>query len=214
MSGPEEIERNDPEDFVRAAAGCLVSRNRLVEQNLPLARLLVKLVRRRYPRADRDELLQAGAIGLIKAIRGYNPARGKFSTYAGTAMRREMELHIQRDRLVTLGTATVLSPNTDTAQKRQAKTGFWSPVALADLLRAEPREQAEDWEHVSPAMVLTWMTQLSTRDQELLRLYYFEGQASGELSQRYRITRSAISKARLQALSRLAAIAAAAGYRR
>jgi len=61
----------------------------LVEQNLPLVRLVVAGVAARFPRhADRDELASAGTLGLVEAARRYDPALGvPFARYASTRIR-------------------------------------------------------------------------------------------------------------------------------
>ncbi|MBX5463929.1 MAG: sigma-70 family RNA polymerase sigma factor [Clostridia bacterium] len=99
--GAEE-ERRDL--FRRLRAGDRAARERLVELNLPLVRSLVE----RLPasREEREDLLQAGVIGLLKAIDGFDPERGtRFSTYAVPAILGELRaylrstaaLHVSRD---------------------------------------------------------------------------------------------------------------------
>jgi RNA polymerase sigma-B factor len=68
----------------------------LVERWMPLARQLA----RRYGRTSEpfDDLLQVASIGLIKALRGYDPDRGKaFSSYAVPTIMGEIKRHF-RDR--------------------------------------------------------------------------------------------------------------------
>lgn len=75
------------------------ARSRIVEAN----RGLVWHVARRFPRhalagMDLDDLVQAGFLGLLRAIDGFDPSRGmQFSTYAvpwiRQSMRRAMENH-------------------------------------------------------------------------------------------------------------------------
>jgi RNA polymerase sigma factor (sigma-70 family) len=73
--------------FVQAQAGCRDSLERLMAQH---EGLLQAVVRRQWlgPLAY-DEALQAGRIGLWRAILGYEPKRGTaFSTYAWPAIQR------------------------------------------------------------------------------------------------------------------------------
>lgn len=39
---------------------------------------------------DLEDYIQAGSIGLLKAIRSYDPEKGKWSTYAGVCIAREI----------------------------------------------------------------------------------------------------------------------------
>ncbi len=51
----------------------------------------------RYNEADYDDWLQNGRIGLMRAARLWDPARGKWSTFALVCIKSEM-LHRERDR--------------------------------------------------------------------------------------------------------------------
>jgi len=62
---------------------------KLVEQHLPLVRLVVSGVAAKFPRhADREDLASAGAVGLVEAARRFDPALGvPFARYASTRIR-------------------------------------------------------------------------------------------------------------------------------
>ena len=57
----------------------------MVEENLPLVHHIVARMTQRFPATfSRDDLAQAGALGLIEAVARFDPARGfAFSTFAG-----------------------------------------------------------------------------------------------------------------------------------
>jgi RNA polymerase sigma-B factor len=72
------------------------ARARLVEMHLPLVRYFA----RRYANRGEplDDLLQAGAVGLVKAVDRFDPERGlEFSTYAAPTILGEIRRHF-RDR--------------------------------------------------------------------------------------------------------------------
>src|ERR1700739_2228121 len=72
------------------------ARERLIESHLPLVRALA----RRYagPNAELDDLVQVGAVGLIKASDRFDPARGvAFATFATPTIEGEIRHHL-RDR--------------------------------------------------------------------------------------------------------------------
>lgn len=45
---------------------------------------------------DRDEVISAAEYGLVKAARGFDPDRGRFSTYAGRVMENEIRMELRR----------------------------------------------------------------------------------------------------------------------
>ena len=67
-------------------------RDRLIEEHVDLVRYVVGRVTVTLPESvDRDDLISAGIIGLIKAVDRFDPARGvKFETYANTVIRGEV----------------------------------------------------------------------------------------------------------------------------
>ena len=70
------------------------ARAQLVEQYLPLVRYLA----RRYANSGEplDDLLQAGAVGLVKAVHRFEPERGlEFSTYAAPTILGEIRRHFR-----------------------------------------------------------------------------------------------------------------------
>jgi RNA polymerase sigma-B factor len=71
-------------------------RAQLVEQHLPLVRYFA---RRYVGRGEPlDDLLQAGSVGLVKAVDRFGPGRGlEFSTYAAPTILGEIRRHF-RDR--------------------------------------------------------------------------------------------------------------------
>ena len=72
------------------------ARERLIESHLPL----VKALARRYagPGTELDDLVQVGAVGLIKASDRFDPARGvAFATFATPTIEGEIRHHL-RDR--------------------------------------------------------------------------------------------------------------------
>jgi RNA polymerase sigma-B factor len=92
--------RVDRRLFARRDAGDPRARTELIERFLPLARALA----RRYERAGEplEDLVQVASLGLVKAIDGYDGARGvAFSSYAVPTIVGELKRYF-RDRTWTV----------------------------------------------------------------------------------------------------------------
>jgi RNA polymerase sporulation-specific sigma factor len=84
------------------AAADLDARNAFVEENMGLVHHCAK--RMQIGGQSYDDLVQAGAVGLIKAANGFDAGRGlAFSTYAVPYIFGEMKLSFRRDRAVSVG---------------------------------------------------------------------------------------------------------------
>ena len=135
-----------PDQLHHAQQGCPDCLDYLLRQNEPL----VHWVLRRFSPGDLpyDEALQAGRIGLWKALRGFDPCRDTaFSTYAVVAIRRRVQLEARRWRR------------------------FWqAPPPLPTTPPPDPLDEAHR-SFLVPA-VQRWIAQLAPRRAHVLRAYY------------------------------------------
>ena len=66
----------------------------VIGRHLPLVRSMVKRYRGEY--AEEDDLFQVGCIGLLKALRGFDPGRGtSFATYAVRVIAGEIKMYLR-----------------------------------------------------------------------------------------------------------------------
>ena len=102
MSGGEA--KRLPEERLRqliaqAQAGDAAARELLVQANLPLVRAMAA----RFHSADAEDLLQVGAIGLIKAVDRFDLSYEVcFSTYAVPLILGEMRRYIRDDEPISV----------------------------------------------------------------------------------------------------------------
>ena len=117
----------DDDLFSRCRAGDADARAQLVERFTPLATRLA----RRYMHAGEplDDLEQVALLGLIKAIDGFDPARGSFGGYALPVILGELRHHFRDHTWVV----HVPSHVRELAQRVSRAT-----VALSEQLRREP----------------------------------------------------------------------------
>jgi RNA polymerase sigma factor (sigma-70 family) len=132
--------------LAHAQTGCPDCLDHLVRQN---EALIPWVLQRLAPGPlAYEEARQAGRIGLWKALLGFDPQRGlAFSTYAVVAIRRHIQLEVQRSRR------------------------FWrAPPYLL------PTPQPDLWEEVHRGMLLAevprWVAQLSPRQAAVVGAYY------------------------------------------
>jgi RNA polymerase sigma-B factor len=129
-----------------ARTGDLALRDELVERWMPLARQLA----RRYRNSSEpfDDLLQVASIGLLKAIHGFDPGRGRaFTSYAVPTIMGELKRHF-RDRTWSVRMPRQLqelSARVDQANERLSRELGRSPsvAQLAEAMDASEEEVLE-----------------------------------------------------------------------
>jgi RNA polymerase sigma factor (sigma-70 family) len=121
-------------------------RNRIMVSALPLVRWTVA----KFPHAeDFDDLCQAGAIGLVRAIEKYDEKKGPWGPYAVRWIVHSIQEEIRRSRIVTL--------------PRPARgPGRTSSVSVVSLSRPEGALGAVDT-HDASLEVQAWETEATAR---------------------------------------------------
>jgi len=111
----------------RSASGDNAARNELVECNM---RLVAHIVKKYYANeTDREDLLQIGAIGLIRAISSYRPEKKiALSTYASTCIENEIRMYFRKIR------KTIKDVPLDDPLENDREG---NPLTLRDLLSSE-----------------------------------------------------------------------------
>lgn len=88
--------------YHRARSGDLDARQELALRHLPLVRQIA--ARFRWGGADLEELVQAGSLGLLKALQGFDPELGhRFSTYAVPFIAGEIRACLRDQRGLATG---------------------------------------------------------------------------------------------------------------
>lgn len=194
----------------------------LAEKHLPLVGMVV----RRFPPSPlhREELYQQGVIGLMKALKQFDPARGTaFSTYAAALILGEMRI-LQRQA------APIHIPRTELDLRRRirqreevlCKREGRSPTVteLAEDMQMEPAELMLHMEDISVSSTDTespggqplanilpdpedWqkrielrdiLSRLPEQDQQLILLRHRAGLTQAEAGQRLGMTQMQVSR--------------------
>ncbi len=115
------------------------ARTRVIEQNLPLVRSLAL----RFSRSAEqiDDLVQVGAIGLIKAVDGFREERGHdLGAYAVPTIVGELRRHV-RERSSTSALAALEEDELEAAVRSQAETSETRELVRSALGALSPRER-------------------------------------------------------------------------
>ncbi len=194
--------------------------------HLPLVRAAA--ARFQAPRAEREDLVQAGLLGLVRAMRRYDAAAGvELATFAFPFILGEMREQaraaagtgLSRRRWRLLGRARRQESflrqelGRDPAAAEVALALGLEPADLVALLDAAsprlplaeevpaPRRYAEDLEERADLVrALSW---LSPRQRALVALRYLEGRRQAEVARTLRISQSQVSRLEEKALASL-----------
>lgn len=163
-------------------------RHRLIEQHLPL----VRAIARRYAHRGEsfDDLVQVGAVGLIKAVDRFDPGRGvTLGAYAAPTIAGEIRRHL-RDR-VTL----IRIPRNAGDEASPARF----PLPLESAEGVEPNLAAEAGlaESEDRVLVASGLRALPRRERRVLELRYY-----GDLTQRRIADQLGISQVHVSRLLR------------
>ena len=136
-------EPTTPELLEKAKRGDRAAAEKLIAANMPL----VHSIARRYAgRAEYEDLVQIGSLGLLKAVRGFEPTLGnRLSTYAVPLIAGEIKRFLRDDGAVKVSrrlkeTAAKAAALERRIEAEQGRTP--SAEKLAELLSIEPDELA------------------------------------------------------------------------
>ncbi len=199
-SFPKPLSAQEEEAMVsRAAAGDQEAKEVLIERNL---RLVAHIVKKYYAsRADQDDLISIGTIGLIKAVGSYQPDKKiRLATYAARCIENEILMYFRSLR--RQGAEVSLSDPIDSDKEG-------NPLSLLDILSCEDhvleRLELSDQQRLLRRFMAELLTE---RERRVLDLRYgLSGQAplpQREVADVCGISRSYISRIEKKALSKLA----------
>ncbi len=143
----------------------MANRNKLVDANL---KLVYRVAHSFSNHSEYDELVQEGAIGLVKAIEGFDPSFGyQFSSYAIPFIKGEI-LHYWRDRsrLIKTRIERVNCLSLDCTLNRSDLDG--SPIQLLDTIPAPEKSTTEIMD------LNLAIESLDEKYQRVVDLYYFQ----------------------------------------
>jgi RNA polymerase sigma-B factor len=170
------------------------ARDRLIQENLPLVRTLA----RRFARNTEpmDDLVQAGTIGLIKAVDGFRSDRGRdLGAYAVPTIVGELRRHV-RD-----GCWPVRVP----AERRLAGEVPQAAPLEADALEG-PSGQAELERGEARALLRAGFRALSRRERRIVALRYYRDLSQQRIAEEVGLSQVQISRVLATSLGKMRAV--------
>jgi RNA polymerase sigma-B factor len=173
----------------------LGARARLIEEHLPL---VATLARRFDHRGESlEDLVQVGALGLIKAVDRFEPERGvRLEAFAAPTIAGEIQRHL-RDRTWPLTVPRRLRETSRPAEFVDPSARADDAAGQADLDQAE---RGEDRAVLAPAL-----ESLDARKREIVELRFYRDLSQPEIARRLGISQAQVSRLLGDALAALRA---------
>ncbi len=207
-----------------AAEGDGNARNRLIEGNLPLAMVAGRFG---FSPQGREDLIQAGAVGLVQAVDGFDPERGRrFSSYALPFILGEMRRCRRNGGGWSRETAAIYQKVAAArADHRARHLAEPTMAALAEILGLDSEaliwalEPPEIWEDAdilrdptaqeafegveNREWVASLLSHLNEREKDLIRKRFFQNLTQQEIAAAYHLSQAQVSRLERGALIRL-----------
>jgi RNA polymerase sigma-B factor len=169
------------------------ARRELIERHLPL----VRAVARRFAHRGEalEDLVQVGAVGLIKAVDRFDPARGvTLGAYAAPTIAGEIRNHL-RDRATLIRLPRDAEPETPARFPLPLETTIelWPDVAAERGL-----ERSED-----RALLADGLRALPSRERRIVHLRYFGGLSQRGIAAELGISQVHVSRLLRESLGKL-----------
>jgi RNA polymerase sigma-B factor len=193
---------------------------------------LVRSVARRYARGGEpvDDLVQVGAIGLIKAVDRFEPARGRdLRAVAVPAIEGEIRHHL-RDRTQLVRTPRPVAELAARVRRAQVTIGaregrLPTPAELAEAVGASEEEVVQALQSRAPvvelepekapaapddlseerALLEAGMSVLSKREQRILQMRYYEDRSQVDIAHEIGLSQAQVSRLIRRAVDRMRA---------
>lgn len=180
-----------------------IDRTHLVEDNLRLAYYWANRIGRGCSRVNRDDLVSAGLLALVRAARTYNPNRGPFTPFASRCIRQE----VARERW------TALSGYSHATLMRLRRLGCVELPRVGPLVEgcdpAAPAEQ-ETVDMERAEWIAAAVARLPPTESALVLNHFWAGLTQTQIAERWGVTPAAIRQRLERILAKLRQVLEAA----
>lgn len=196
---PAPFTKEEEQDALnRLAKGDPKARDELIEHNLRLVVYIAKKFDGSVP--DTQDLVSIGAMGLIKAVKNYNPEKNiKLATFASRCIENEILMHLRKVSRRKCEISLDEPINTD-----------WegNELLLSDIIGTEPDSVSQEIEKRSEIdMLYKSMEKLSPKEKKIIYLRYGlngeDEKTQKEIADMLGISQSYISRLEKKVLTKL-----------
>ncbi len=216
-----------------APTGLTASEQAMVTENIGLVHHIASRAVHRFPSDfDRDDLVQVGTLGLIEAVRRFDPERGvRFSSFAGRRIEGAITDHLRstdwaprsvrtRRRLLAMAEARGASTDdelsrlsgldTDTVRRVRADVERANLLSFERVVEAgadvDDRHHSVDDELLrreSAELLRAALGRLPSRQRMLVEAHFLDGKTLTEIGEAMGVTQSRASQLKAEALATL-----------
>jgi RNA polymerase sigma-B factor len=210
------LARMDRRLFARCAAGDPRARSELIERFLPLARSLA----RRYERCGEplEDLVQVASLALVKAIDGYDDARGvAFTSYAVPTIAGELKRYFPRSHVGCASLAAAVDATDEDVLEALQARGAYRGLSLQAPTGGQETQTvlqdtlggSDDGYAQAEARVLLdgLLAVLPARSREVLRLRFEQDLTQAEIGALVGVSQMQISRIIRGAIDEIRAVA-------
>ncbi len=195
----EPLPKEEEEETIKKMLeGDIESRNKLIEHNLRLVAHIVK--KYDHDRADMDDLISIGTIGLIKGVDSYQYSKGtRLTTYCARCIENEILMHFRSDKKNSKN----ISLNEPVGFDKEG-----NEISFIDILKTPDPDFAMSIHNQNNIDLLsTYFNVLTKREKEIIEKRYGlngkEEMTQKTIAEELGISRSYVSRIEKRALTKM-----------
>ncbi len=195
----EPLPKEEEEEAIKKMLeGDIESRNKLIEHNLRLVAHIVK--KYDHDRADMDDLISIGTIGLIKGVDSYQYSKGtRLTTYCARCIENEILMHFRSDKKNSKN----ISLNEPVGFDKEG-----NEISFIDILKTPDPDFAMNIHNQNNIDLLsTYFNVLTKREKEIIEKRYGlngkEEMTQKTIAEELGISRSYVSRIEKRALTKM-----------
>ncbi len=192
-----DIKKQNEELLLKIRQGDKKARDKMIELNIPFVNYVLTHKIGYIKPQDREDFLECGILGLIKAVDSYKPEKGtEFSTYSARCIENEFLMEIRKNKKYR----TTLSLDNVLHHKDEKVCSYLDNIA-------DPEDINETIDDIIAIKTIKKViaTKLKENQASVLNARYFSGDVKpqSEVSQELEISQSYVSRLEKRGIDRI-----------